>query len=237
MNLSFEARRRLFITAIIFFLVLVVTVVFFYAFRGNPYGDEVIIKNYRETVKNLSGDYENLIMSSLYHTIDLNMDNVPEIQDATIRNDSATQTYEKTDNVYRGSFIVDMESIKQSYFVEYSYSPDPNSSAIGGYAIIVSCLPVDDLIYGDFNCKDSLTIESGDTDPIVGVLPHSTLTYEIKAIANEDSSVRLVITLLLTRVDYNTREAEAVEQYKQEALSWLRTQGYNPDNYSIEYIY
>jgi hypothetical protein len=93
------------------------------------------------------------------------------------------------------------------------------------------------LLYGDFDCKDSITIESKDTDPITGILPHSTLTYEIRAVTNEDLSARLIIRLLLTRVDYNTREAEAVNEYKKEALDWIRSQEINPDDYAIEYVY
>jgi hypothetical protein len=240
MNLSLRARRILLGIIVVFFIGLVAFMVISFLLKGNPYGDEVVIKNYKETVKNLSDDYEDLIMSSLYQTIKLNIPEgtpVPEVNDATIRSDTASQTYEKLDNIYQGSFIVDMESLQQSYRVEYSYSNNPDNVALGGYPIIASCLPVEDLIYGDFGCKDSLVIETGEVNPIVGILPRSTLTYEIRAVTNENNSVKLTIQLLLTRVDYTTREAAAVKEYKAEALAWIRSQGFNPNDYAIEYVY
>jgi hypothetical protein len=222
--------------------VIAITVLFIvFAPKGtNPYGNEVLIKGYNNTVKNLSDNYEKLIMAELYKVIRLNAkegDSVPSVKDATLRDGSAQQEYSEEFSIYKGSFIVDIESLKQSYIVTYTYSRDPNSTALGGYPVLVSCLPAEQLKYGDFSCKDIETEESADLNPITTVLPYSTLTYSIRAVNNDDGSVRLVVTLSITEADRRSGEAAAVAAYKEEVLSWISSQGFNPADYDIVYDY
>lgn len=206
---------------------------------GNPYGSEVLIKGYDDNVKNLSTDYENLIMAELSGVIKLNTkdgESVANVKDATLRDGSAQQEYSEEFSIYRGSFVVDIESLKQSYLMTYTYSRDPDSAALGGYPVLASCLPVDQLKYGDFSCKDIETEESGDLNPITTILPYSTLSYSIRAV-HDDDTIRLVVTLFISGADRRSGEAAAVTAYKNEVLDWISSKGFNPADYEITYKY
>lgn len=243
MNLDNLTPRTKKVLLVILLVVTVATItllfVLFAPKNTNPYGGEVIIRNYRDNVKNLSGNYEDLIMAELYKVIKLNTkegEAVPSVNDAILRDGSARQEYSEEFSIYKGSFIVDIESLKQSYIITYVYSRDSDSTALGGYPILASCLPVDQLIYGDFGCKDIESEESVDLNPITTVLPYSTLSYSIRAV-NNDKSIRLIVTLFITEADRRSGEAAAIASYKEEVLAWISSQGFNPADYEIVYNY
>jgi hypothetical protein len=120
------------------------------------------IVNYSDIVKNLSEDRHLLIEQELFKTIQLNFgeQSVPDVKDAVIRNGSYQQTL--NNNIYHTSFIVDIESLKQSYGIvdRFSYLP-PDISGLYSEAALAVCIDKQELIYGDFNCTDRIKQESG----------------------------------------------------------------------------
>ena len=208
--------------------------------NNNTYGDEVTIKNYTEKIKNLTDDRRDSMFAALYKIVELNKKEgaqTPDINDAVIRKDSDSQKYNAEKDIYEGYFIVDIKSISQSYRIQYTYSSDNDNQEVGGYPVTATCLPVNQLIYGDFNCKDTIQIESAGIDPIIQYLPQSTLSYQIEASTGTDNKTVLNIRLLLSEADYRISEQEAVNTYKKEALDWIESKGLNPANYTINYSY
>lgn len=205
----------------------------------NPYGDNVAIKNYDQKVKNLPNDYKNLFSAMLFEAVKVNLPDVKpgDINGGTIREGSDTQQEVTTGRQYAGSFIVDIESVKQSYRVQYEYSSNPGDGFSSGYPLLVSCLEKDELIYGDFNCKDKQTENSQETDPIIGILPYVTLDYELRAIYDDSGDITLRAQLFLSAADYRSGIEKIVAQRKKSVEQWIRSAGYNPANYVINYIY
>lgn len=205
--------------------------------QQQPYGKEVVIENFDQHIKNLPSDRKSSISAYLYDTIKINTTETitpTEIGKAFIRNNSSSQMYDSENKVFNGTFIVDISKIKQSYKIEYVYSEDKNSIFLGGYEVLVLCLPEERLIYGSFDCKE-LFGDSQGIDPIVTLLPYSTLSYEIRFIDNGKEKPGLLIKLFISEADRNIDEAAAISRYQQQALDWIISEGFNPDNYIITY--
>lgn len=75
---------------------------------------------------------------------------------ASVRQGSISNQYDESTSVNSTLFIVDIPDLKQSYQIEYLWSSDSNSehrtNPVSAY-----CLPLDQLIYGEFSCKDMNT--------------------------------------------------------------------------------
>ena len=141
----------------IFIVLLVVTLI--NLLRSNPYGPEIKIDNLTGTYKNIPESEQDLIYSELYNIVSNNSEPNAEIptSGAIIRDDSATSDYDKTNAVHSGSFIVDIPSIEQSYLVQFEWSPSSQSQGLGGYPVVITCLPEDKQIYPTTGfCKDTL---------------------------------------------------------------------------------
>lgn len=237
-NLSNRQKTAFF--ALIFGLIAII--IGFVVYKTNyekPYGTEITIGNFDSKIKNLPADRKASISAYLYDTVKKNTNQsitIAEIGEATIRENSNSQIFNSEAKVFNGSFIVDIEKIKQSYKIEYVYSSDKNSDRLGGYEVLVLCLPSDKLIYGSFDCKE-LFEDSEGIDPIVTALPYSTLSYEIRYIDTGKDKATLAVRLFISEADRSIDEAAAVNNYKKEALDWLVSKGFKPDNYEIIYTY
>ncbi len=76
-------------------------------------------------------------------------------------------------------------------------------------------------------------------DPIAKHLPESSLHYTITGAyeASEDGNAIYVlnIKIILNNADLGPHKDTTIEQYKSDALTHIRSLGFNPDNYLIRY--
>lgn len=198
----------------------------------------ITIDNFYNYVQNVPEDEKNAIEEALYHVSSLNTEDIPKNTTAVIRSDTYNQTFEN--NIYKTNFTVDIESLKQSYSVENLYSNLPvEESGLTDYTVLVLCLPLEDLIYDDFNCKDRLSQESGFTksDPILKELPYSTLNYDISAEEDEDENLIILVKILLSEADYKSDVSFIIDSRQGEVEDWFESLGLDPENYNIRYVY
>jgi len=209
----------------------------------NPYGNEVVaIKDLEQNTVGLTDNLKVGMMNSLYRIVALNIpegESMPEtIDDAAIRPGSEKMTEPNKKSIYTKSFIVDIPSIKQTYRAFYEYSSNREVvSQMANIVVTVSCPNDDDLIYEKFACKEIAYQGEPNQDPVIKILPRSTITYEIRAISNPDQTVSLSVTLFPSASDYRSGVSTAVERYKAQALSWLESKDIDPSKYTIKYIY
>ncbi len=200
----------------------------------------ISIKNYDDYVKNLSSDERKAIEKALYDTVSYNIsdaEKIKSINDASIRNDTYSQKL--LNGSYTTTFIVDMESIGQSYHVQNLYSRlNVEDSDLRDYTSLVTCLEKDKLKYGEFTCRDRLSEEAGVTksDPVLQYLPVSTLDYTLSQDINS-KELKLFADLELTEIDYKLGEEEAIARYKTEIAAWFESKGLDINKYSITYHY
>lgn len=204
----------------------------------NQYGKEIGINNYNKYISNLPTDQKDAINSNLYNIVKWNSTSSdPSIKDAAIRDGSVEYTNDATKNIYYGSFIVDVLSIKQSYLVHYIWSPDKSNVNLGGYAATIECLPSSKLIYGNFTCKDDFNRSPiiTNSDPILDYLPHSTLDYNVTGNYN-GNKLDLNVDILLSLSDtLDNKTEDSINKYKSQVVDWIKSIKLNPDNYSITY--
>jgi hypothetical protein len=243
MKLSLSRKQIIALLGVGFILVCIGIYVLFQSLNKNPNGDSVSIQGYDKKVKNLPVEYKDSFTAMLFKTIKYNSPEgktsatITSINDAVIRAGSEKQNTVTAGSQYSGSFIVDIASIRQSYKVQYEYSTNPNDGFTSGYPLLISCLDASELLYGDFHCKDTFSQNNSVTDPIVGILPYSSLDFKIIAIQSSDGKVSLEITLLLSDSDRRSNIDSAIATYKNEAAKWIVSQGYDPTKYTINYIY
>ena len=136
---------------------------------------ETRIDNLYDYAKNLPQSDATTIYSMLYRIIEFNSAENAEIptSGALIRTDTFTEKTNKETNEISNSFIVDIASIRQSYFVKYSYTT--NASQRNDYAnspFLITCVPTDKIIYEDFNCKELYIEQPTTNSPLTDFLPY-----------------------------------------------------------------
>lgn len=237
-------RQVLIIGSVIFVILVIILSIIGILANRNPYGESIDIKNYGQKVKNLSRDYEHNIEAQLYRAVRFNSKekvNGASVNDAYIREGSDKQEVVKEDQQYAGSFIVDIESRKESYEVQYAYSRVQDDSFASGYPILVTCVDPQDVKYKEFACKDGSETDNiiKGANSIINFLPYETVSYEIRA-ELDGSALTIHANLFIPSSDLAGNEAsrrEVVAMYKNEVNTWIKDQGFNPADYTIEYNY
>jgi hypothetical protein len=87
-----------------------------------------------------------------------------------VRNGSASKEHNAVEGIETGSFIVDIESLKQSYGVQFTWVVEETSNYDNGYPVIVRCLSQEEQIYDFDNCVNMFEDDS-EKYPITKDLP------------------------------------------------------------------
>ena len=72
------------------------------------------------------------------------------------------------------------------------------------------------------------------SDPILDYMPASSLHYTITPVFN-GTNLTLNIQILLAKSDLGVQRNEIIEQYKQEALSYIKSIGFDTNKYVLSY--
>lgn len=242
-NLS--QRTRIIITILVVFLVTGLIFIALFSLNKsdnkNQFGDYIKIQNYNNIINNLSPTMKDSIQTSLYNTVKINLSNEinsSSINDAYIRTPVTPQSFDTKKQIYSGTFLIDMESIKQTYQVQYSYSTS-NIIDVGGSPVIIMCPTKDQLRYGEFECKDLLSKQSVPDDDILQYLPYQGYSFKISPDSTSGELV-LNITLMIASSDLGptvATRAAAVTFYKNEVKNWFETKNIEPSKYVLKYNY
>jgi len=243
-----DSRKKLLTTiGVIFGAVVIITIIIAIIVQLSPkneYGEAIKIQNYNQKVKNVSQQIHNGTEASLYNVVKKNVSedtNPAKIKDAFIRDNSNSQDYDKNKDIYSGKFIVDIDSIKQSYLIQYTYIKDENNSEGLTNRVVVSCVNKEDIKYTSFKCSDYVSTQATQNDTILQYLPFSNFSFKITAdtTAGDDKMI-LVVELRIPESDLKGDLASKqliVAMYKKEVTDWLQSKGLNSTQYTYEYNY
>jgi hypothetical protein len=182
----------------------------------------------------------NYIEHAIFTTVNLNLDTPIQnksIEDVLIRDGSFSQEYNNEKTIHTIKFIIDSESLKQSYDVSYQWADnDRYSLDLDEWGTTVRCLPKDKLIYKDFNCKDMFSEMSttADDPTLAKILPYRGDFYTIRYYAG-DKKDSTVISIQIMINTTGERTKKQFDVYKKEALNWLVLEGVDLDNYELVY--
>lgn len=169
-------RKKEFVAVVLCAFILISGLAIIYAISANSNPETLTIQGIDspDIEKPQDGNGEiDLISRELYLIIrSNNVGDIPDnsIKDIVIRDGSYSKTFSESEGVHRVSFIVDIESIHQSYHVKYAWSNSGDDLSENGnyqYDTLVTCLPQDLLIYGIFPCEDNHTIPNGHQLPSI----------------------------------------------------------------------
>jgi len=196
-----------------------------------------------EVVENIPRSEIDNILVALSGTLELNTnERISRIRDIEVREGSYRQYFEGEE--FFTSFIVDIESLRQSYRIINAYSPSVSDLNDTDYRQLARCIFGDDVIFPEFefNCQDRISAESGmpRADPIQNVLPYRSVFYSIGIGISTETKIGLGIFINMPNPAINPERATendifVAERTKREALDKIRELGFNPDDYIIEY--
>ena len=193
------------------------------------------VAGYQEVAGGVPKNLESMIMGSV---ADIVKKNNPESTNFSaiapkVRNGSYTTTPPNSDGIIQAKFFVDIESLKQSYVAYVSYYKDASDKFAGPPSI--RCIEnKDDLIYGEFDCKEiSPVSDQSSSDPLLLKLPYKDPLYYISGYVDGKGAKHVVVDIDLNTYSEVTRKM--FQERKEQSLNWIKSQNVDPDKYLIEW--
>lgn len=172
---------------------------------------------------------KNAIGQTIYNVVTLNnKGNIPN-NGAKIREGSAHYVYIEDSNTYFLGFIVDIEDLKQSYRFAWLQPTDPSGQIMIKKVMMAFCLKEDEMIYGNFDCKDNYNGHGLDIVTYNLIRDHSFSNFSI-ALSDIYVGDPLKITIQLFPKD-GASKATAV----QELSEYLSESGINLDDFEYDF--
>ena len=213
--------------------------------NASPRVERARINGIGDTVENLPEGELNALRATLASTLALNTDRrIASIRDIHIREGSYRQ--EHKDGAFHTSFMVDIESLRQSYRIASTYMTAPGLNAVD-YRMLVLCVFGEDVMFREFEraCRDRISVENGLdwADPIQTVLPYFSTFYRIGLNGQGEGKVRIGVLIHMSappKMSDDLSQGEmndvmAAERIKGEAFEKIRELGFDPDDYIIEF--
>ncbi len=153
---------------------------------------------------------------------------------AIVTGDIRDGTYEEdySDGVYSATFLIDIDSYKQTYEVIMDWSDEVE--ILNG--TLISCPDADKMKYPNVNCvgmyNDTQSVEEVANNPFYNELPIVVEWFDFASRINNRYEIRGYFDngkLVVVIVDYSGGNYE-------NALAKIREMGYIPENYAIDYI-
>lgn len=231
---------------VLFFIITAILIIFTLQkiFHKNPYGNEIKINNFSEYYPEVPEDRRDVVFNGLYNIIVNNSEpnaTIPK-SGAIIRENTAQSNFDEDIQNYRGSFIVDIAEIQQSYNVQFAWT-EKRGEVLYGDSLLITCIHGNDVIYNNFTCSDALTEQKDETNailerfPIMKILPidieyyvggygayvHYTISSDFGYNEDEDKQTFSVLISDYTGGNY------------EDALQKITDRGFNPKDYNIIY--
>lgn len=239
------SRKRLLVVAgvgagVLFLLGLVLVILFSNGYQ-NSIGKGIPINNFRDVVRNIPTVFQDEIEATLYTVV---IENSPDrevgfVGDAFIRSGSYEESFETETSLRYGTFLVDIESFKQTYRVQFNYSSDETNLNNRGNASTVTCPQENELRFGEFKCSTFISRESTVDAPIIQHLPYRSISFNVYGI-QENQNVPLILyaelnipASSLSGSVENRRQTVTV--YKRDVVNWIASKGFSTEDYQVFY--
>lgn len=217
---------------ILIVLIVLICVTIARSLHNNPYGDQITISNIDDYYKDFDVNEKDLIYHYLHIITSMNVQEGVSIPNsgAMIRDGSASLEHDSTEGIETGKFIVDINSLKQSYGVQFTWVTEETSNYDNGYPVIVYCLDAEEQVYDFNNCIDMFENDTKEY-PITNDLPIIEQYYTDDYSEFVDYSMLYEITDDKLTIIIKDNSGDSYEY----ALEKIRELGYNPDDYEIKY--
>lgn len=159
LNESSENRRKFIKIVILVSLLLFIGIIAVLSFISLlPIEDELRIDNLPNLISDMPDKKRHSVYRTLYRMVDQYVE-TPPLSGGLIRKE--TLEHHNNGDTSNGHFIVDIESIRQSYEIHYEWSKKENEQDISSTSVTIDCISDKSLmIYDDFGCKPSNQYDS-----------------------------------------------------------------------------
>lgn len=209
---------------------------------------EVKVTGLTSEIRNITDNGKESIEYSIYQAISENSPTiVVDKNGVDIREGSLIEAYYEDADVHYVSFIADVPTVNQSYRVAHIWSTSGNNKYVSpNVNVAVTCLPKEQLIFGDFECNHKQDGYKKDILLMIIQILHGKLKidddeYLSLTIAKpSDNSSDLIIRINYSSCDSMCVCKKASEADKQRALNryneFIRGLGYAPEDFA-HYFY
>ena len=220
--------------------ILGVAIIFFITFYFQTHDMKISVVNINDYAKNMPESKKEEIAETIYRAAETNSDfDVVTLSTATatIRDKTFSETYNQYNYVYSGEFVVDIESIKQTYHIYYDWSNDKDSAQLiaASYGSSANCPTRDEMIYDFYICQNPYSDEKYSIyDHLSMLLPYSSTTksgvdYSVSAVDYYYGSAEPFVRVIVNTCDKESRLEEGVSAFK----DYLSSYGLDPKAYNI----
>ena len=195
------------------------------------------VSSFQQELDNMPNGSKEAIQSSIYSAIALNGGTISSIgdSDAKIREGTLINHYFQDINMNYISFIVDIPSIEQSYWVFHEWSSDNNNKKyMINQSTMVSCPVKQQIIYYNFDCEDKY---NGRSQNIVAkeffpeIKKESDDFTEFNAFVDSENSSRIIIDAIHQNPSESTKKSD-LEKVK----SAVESLGISPDLFEYYFL-
>lgn len=200
----------------------------------NPSEDtpKFAIDNFSDYLNDVPDSTRDSVYNALYESIKNNGTSDIPTSGAKIRDNTLFTEYHDTTTSTYHTFIVDIESLKQSYSIQIEWSRNSDAE-ISSTPIVVSCITnPSNIIYSDFKCTDSFSYKDGVDDPYIYI--SNRLPYYI-ILDNDNNYVTLLkVTNKTLEISTNICEQNIISEAETRISSWIKNLGINPTLFTIK---
>lgn len=137
-------------------------------------------------------------------------------------------------SVFTSSGILDVPAAKMSWSVTYSWVRDGEKINVDLGAVRFSCLPHDELLYGDFDCEkveNKIKYGTDNYDPILQYMPYSGLGFDLKY---DDKTKKVTALIYIPEREKNNQEL--IQNDKAIVPDWFTERNLDINKYVVEYV-
>lgn len=233
-------KPKTYLLVFISIIIIITAIIVFFIIHNQLHDQKISIENIDKYVKNMPDSKKQEIYGTIYMAAQTNSD-LDEVTlstaTAVIREKTFSETYNKYDKVYSGDFVVDIDSIKQTYHIYYDWSPNKTSEQLiaGSYGTSANCPTKNEMIYDFYKCKNPYTDEIYRAyDYLTMLLPYTgtlkdNTSYTASPVEYYYGSEEPFIRVSIDACGNNKKITEGVEAFK----NYLKSYNLNPEDYNI----
>ncbi len=220
-NLTRIQKAGLIVLVQIVFIIIVVNVATLFLQDKN----HIIVSDNDDQLKNVPAEEIKLYKKALWEIISKNVDDVDEsiVKDAIVREGSYIEEIDEENGTVNASFIIDIDSIQQTYVVNIAWINKPTLETI---IPIIDCPTVEENKYPGSYCKGTYR----DTNDLSVYLPHiipakhDENVWDVQITGDKESK----------KIDVYIENCKP-EELKRKAQEYLNSIPADLSNYTIEY--
>ncbi|MBP5511984.1 hypothetical protein J6X90_01180 [Candidatus Saccharibacteria bacterium] len=215
-------------------------IIIFFAILNQLHDRKISVTNIDSYVKDMPESKKQEIYQTIYQAAETNSDlgeTTLSTATATIREKTFSESYDSYNYIHSGEFIVDIESIKQTYHIYYDWSPNKDSEQLiaSSYGVTANCPSKTEAIYDFYKCKNPYTDENYRAyDYLTMLLPYSSnlsdgTPFSASPVDYYYGSNEPFVRISVDACGDNKKVDNGVKAFK----DYLKNYDLNPDDYNI----